>query len=111
MLIKDLKLNTIQALEKANDEGLKMLGAGIAKAFFLKTVMMFIEGFGLSPAAVFTGQFQDARHGVLYAQMLQTLIENIAFLYGLTKGEVMAVIDETTIEMLEGFKQQLEQKQ
>ncbi len=104
MIIDDLKNNTAIALQKANDEGLRMLGAGIAKGFFLKNIVMFSEGFDLNPAAILTGQFQDEKHYILYAQFIKTLVVNITALYGLTEKEVMAVMDESAAELLEGFK-------
>lgn len=110
MSIDSLKMDTIIALQEADRAGQRMLGAGITKVLFLKNVVMFSESFNLSPAAILTAQFQDDKHYVLYAQILKTLIENIALLYELSEKEVMAVMDETATELLGSFKQQLEIK-
>lgn len=109
MMIDTLKANTIDILEKANAEGLRMLGAGIIKGFFLKIVLMFAEGFDYNPADLLCGRFRDDRHHALYVSFLQVLINDISVLYGLSREEATAVLDETARETLEGFKQQAEQ--
>lgn len=107
MTIDSLKLDTITALQEADKAGQRLLGAGTARALFLNNMLTFTDTFGLSPVTIITGQIENEKHYVLYAQVLKVLIENIAILYGLTKEEVMAVMDKTAAEQLESFRQQV----
>lgn|GEM_PF-6430130 len=106
--LDEKKAEYIKSLQTANEEGVKMLGAGITKAFYLGIMMMFSDGFKINPANILCGNFPDERQKKLYTSLILALSENVSFIYELPIEDVRAVINETINEQLEGFKAQLE---